>query len=208
MARQKEQTPIEAEGATQESQPAEDEGMSAIRTEVQQLTDEIRDAQRPIQDVLDKLEQARNEAKKSPRLLTAQDFQPAMLPLPSGGAVEVRPVDVEALALSGTIPNALKETAFKVAQSQDATLLTDDETVDKSAAEVKQMELEAEERYRAVLDIMTLNVVTNPRLVATQEDEAQIEDSVWVGRIPYSDKRYLLFYLTAPAVAFAAFRTE
>lgn len=178
--------------------------IASIQAEVQELVSQVEEAQRPIKAVMDLLVAERKAAQKEPRMLTAEDFEPVVLPLPSGAAVEVRPVDLEALALSGAIPQMLKEVAYKIAQSEDPTLIPDEDKVDKSLDDIKKMEFEATERFHRTLDIMTLNVVVKPELVDTVAEEGN--GKVWVGRLTHTDKRYLMIYLTAPVVAFRAFR--
>ena len=205
--------PKEQEEAEKAPYPAEvaPEGVddAPLSPESQATIDELIQELDPTGATFRKLIKAREDVVKSPRLITAADFRPVQISLPTGAVVEVRPVDLEALALSGVIPNPLREDAWRIAQDTDETLEpTEEEKEGKSPEEVRRLEMEAEERYRKAVDALVMNVVSTPRLVGTLEEEAAQEDVVWVGRLRPFEKKYILVYIQAPAVAFSAFRTE
>ena len=157
---------------------------------------------------------AMGEVRKSTNLLQASDFEPVLVPLRDGAAVEIRPTDLKSLVFSGLIPEPLLPVAIKAAEGAYSVHLTDEDTAGMSLSEIREEEVKQQRHMTETLNIMVAAVVAKPRFVATLEEvekarEAGIGESdvpIWAGQLQQSDKIDILNYAQAPVVAFRRFR--
>lgn len=144
-----------------------------------------------------------NEEAKPLEITSAASFKKEqLLPLPSGRVVAIRQVSLPSLAQSGRIPNPLLAAAFRIAEGK--TDPPGDGEDDEDKKETPEDLLLARKQYYEAQDALVIAVVAKPQLVLKESDEGN--DTVWVGRLTETDKKYVLVYAQSSEAMLDSFR--
>jgi hypothetical protein len=136
---------------------------------------------------------------EAPRPAGPIDFKPnlaafkqeAVVRLPTGVWMQIRRVSLSSITRTDKIPDDLKVAALRIAEGNYAPPMPAEgaPSEDGEAAE------EANVRHYAAFDALVAAIVVSPKIVL--QEEAEDEESLWVGRLIDVDKRSILDYTTS-----------